>query len=199
MIKDKKIDGIADVNDESDRHGMRIVIDLKSDANSNVVLNKLYKMTQMQSAFSVNNVALVNGVPKVMNLKDIIEAFVDHRHEVVIRRSRFLLAKAQERAHIVEGLIVACDNIDEVIRIIRSSKTTEEARTRLGERFNLDELQTRAIVEMRLSALTGLNIEKLHAEYEELERQIEFLNSVLTDDAVCRKVIEEELSETRDK
>ena len=178
---------------------MRIVIDLKSDANSNVVLNKLYKMTQMQSAFSVNNVALVNGVPKVMNLKDIIEAFVDHRHEVVIRRSRFLLAKAQERAHIVEGLIVACDNIDEVIRIIRSSKTTEEARTRLGERFNLDELQTRAIVEMRLSALTGLNIEKLHAEYEELERQIEFLNSVLTDDAVCRKVIEEELIETRDK
>ena len=174
LIKDKKIDGIADVNDESDRHGMRIVIDLKSDANSNVVLNKLYKMTQMQSAFSVNNVALVNGVPKVMNLKDIIEAFVDHRHEVVIRRSRFLLAKAQERAHIVEGLIVACDNIDEVIRIIRSSKTTEEARTRLGERFNLDELQTRAIVEMRLSALTGLNIEKLHAEYEELERQIEF-------------------------
>ena len=199
LIKDKKIDGIADVNDESDRHGMRIVIDLKSDANSNVVLNKLYKMTQMQSAFSVNNVALVNGVPKVMNLKDIIEAFVDHRHEVVIRRSRFLLAKAQERAHIVEGLIVACDNIDEVIRIIRSSKTTEEARTRLGERFNLDELQTRAIVEMRLSALTGLNIEKLHAEYEELERQIEFLNSVLTDDAVCRKVIEEELIETRDK
>lgn len=199
LIKDKKIDGISDVNDESDRQGMRIVIDLKTDANANVVLNKLYKMTQLQSAFSVNNVALVNGVPKVLNLKEIIEAFVDHRHEVVIRRSRFLLAKAMERAHIVEGLIIACDNIDEVVHIIRSSSTTEEARAKLSERFGLDDPQTRAIVDMRLSALTGMSIEKLHAEYEELERQIEFLNSVLNDDNVCRKVIEDELIETREK
>ena len=199
LIKDKKIDGIADINDESDREGIRIVIDLKSDANSSVVLNKLYKMTQMQSAFSVNNVALVNGVPKVLNLKDILKVFIDHRHEVVIRRSHFLLAKAEARAHIIEGLIIACDNIDEVIQIIRSSKTTDEAKLRLSERFGLDDIQTQAIVDMRLRALTGLSIDNLHAEYEEIERQIEFLKSVINDDAVCRKVIEDELIETRDK
>ena len=199
LIKDKKIDGISDINDESDREGIRIVIDLKSDANSSVVLNKLYKMTQMQSAFSVNNVALVNGVPKVLNLKDILGVFIDHRHEVVIRRSHFLLAKAEARAHIIEGLIIACDNIDEVIQIIRSSKTTDEAKSRLSERFGLDDIQTQAIVDMRLRALTGLSIDNLHAEYEEIERQIEFLRSVINDDAVCRKVIEDELIETRDK
>ena len=199
MVEDKRIDGIADINDESDRQGMRIVIEVKKDANASVLLNKLYKMTQLQSAFSVNNVALVNGTPKLLNLKDILKAFVEHRHEVVIRRSKFQLAKAKERAHIVEGLIIASDNIDEVVRIIRASKTTEEARTRLSERFGLDEPQTKAIVDMRLSALTGLSQEKLHAEYEELERRIEFLNSVLTDENVCRKVIEDELIETRDK
>ncbi len=199
MCVDKRIEGISNINDESDRQGMRIVIDVKRDANASVLLNKLYKLTQLQSAFSVNNVALVDGTPKLLNLKDILQAFVTHRHEVVIRRSRFLLKKAQDRAHIVEGLIIASDNIDEVVSIIKSSKNLEEARTRLSERFGLSEPQTKAIVEMRLGALTGLSQEKLHAEYDELERQIEFLNSVLTDEAVCRKVIEDELIETRDK
>ena len=200
MVEDKRIEGISDVVDSSSkRSGMRIVIDVKKDANASVVLNKLYKMTPLQSAFSVNNVALVNGRPKLLNLKEILQAFVEHRHEVVIRRSRFLLKKAQDRAHIVEGLIIASDNIDEVVRIIRSSKTTDEARARLSERFGLDELQTKAIVEMRLGALTGLSQDKLHAEFEELERQIEFLNSVLNDDSVCRQLIKDELIETRDK
>ena len=200
MVEDKRIEGISSIEDgSSKRYGMRIVIEVKKDANASVVLNKLYKMTPLQSAFSVNNVALVNGTPKLLNLKEILQAFVDHRHEVVIRRSRFLLKKAQDRAHIVEGLIIASDNIDEVVRIIRSSKTTDEARQRLSERFGLDEPQTKAIVEMRLGALTGLSQDKLHAEYEELERQIEFLNSVLSDDAVCRQVIRDELIETRDK
>ena len=199
LVEDKKIEGISDVNDESDRMGMRIVVELKKDANASVVLNKLYKMTQMQSSFSVNNVALVDGRPRLLNLKEILQAFLDHRHEVVIRRSRFLLKKAEERAHIVQGLIIACDNIDEVVRIIRSSKTTDEARQRLGERFGLDDAQTRAIVDMRLRALTNMSQDELHAEYEELQRQIEFLNSVLSDPNVCRKVIEDELIETRDK
>ena len=199
LVEDKKIEGISDVNDESDRMGMRIVVELKKDANASVVLNKLYKMTQMQSSFSVNNVALVDGRPRLLNLKEILQAFLDHRHEVVIRRSRFLLKKAEERAHIVQGLIIACDNIDEVVRIIRSSKTTDEARQRLGEHFGLDDAQTRAIVDMRLRALTNMSQDELHAEYEELQRQIEFLNSVLSDPNVCRKVIEDELIETRDK
>lgn len=199
MVEDKRIDGISDINDESDRRGMRIVIELKKDANANVLLNKLYKMSQLQSAFSVNNVALVDGVPKLLNLKQILQAFVAHRHEVVIRRSRFRLKKAQARAHIVEGLIIACDNIDEVVKIIRSSKNTDEARTRLGERFGLTEPQTQAIVDMRLAALTGLSQDKLHAEYAELEKQIDFLNSVLTDENVCRKLIEDELIEIREK
>ena len=199
LVTDKKIEGISYINDESDRMGMRIVIELKRDANASVVLNKLYKMTQLQSSFSVNNVALVDGRPKLLNLKEILSAFLDHRHDVVIRRSRFLLAKAEERAHIVQGLIVASDNIDEVVRIIRSAKTVDAARQSLSERFGLDELQTRAIVDMRLRSLTNMSQEELHAEYEELLKQIEFLNSVLSDDSVCRKVIEDELRETREK
>ena len=142
MVADKRLDGISDINDESDKKGMRIVIDIKKDANASVVLNKLYKMTQLQSAFSVNNVALVNGRPKLLSLKEMLQAFLDHRHDVVIRRSKYRLAKAQDRAHIIEGLIIASDNIDEVVRIIRSSKTTDEARARLSERFGLDEVQT---------------------------------------------------------
>ena len=199
LVEDKKLDGISNINDESDRTGMRIVIDIKRDANASVILNKLFKMTQLQSSFSVNNVALVDGLPKLLNLKELLEAFLKHRHEVVIRRTRFQLRKAEERAHIVQGLIIASDNIDEVISIIRSSKTTEEARSRLSERFGLDEVQTKAIVEMRLAALTGMSQTKLHEEYEELMKRIEFLNLVLTDDSVCRKVIEDELIETREK
>ena len=199
LVEDKKLDGISNINDESDRTGMRIVIDIKRDANASVILNKLFKMTQLQSSFSVNNVALVDGLPKLLNLKELLEAFLKHRHEVVIRRTRFQLRKAEERAHIVQGLIIASDNIDEVISIIRSSKTTEEARSRLSERFGLDEVQTKAIVEMRLAALTGMSQAKLHEEYEELMKRIEFLNLVLTDDSVCRKVIEDELIETREK
>lgn len=199
LVTDKKIEGISYINDESDRQGMRIVIELKRDANANVVLNKLYKMTQLQSSFSVNNVALVDGRPKLLNLKEILNAFLEHRHDVVIRRSRYLLAKAEERAHIVQGLIIASDNIDEVVRIIRSSKTVDMARQSLSERFGLDDVQTRAIVDMRLRALTNMSQAELHAEYEELMKQIEFLNSVLSDPAVCRKVIEDELIETREK
>ena len=199
LVEDKKLDGISNINDESDRTGMRIVIDIKRDANASVILNKLFKMTQLQSSFSVNNVALVDGLPKLLNLKELLEAFLKHRHEVVIRRTRFQLRKAEERAHIVQGLIIASDNIDEVISIIRSSKTTEEARSRLSERFGLDEVQTKAIVEMRLAALTGMSQTKLHEEYEELMKRIDFLNLVLTDDNVCRKVIEDELIETREK
>ena len=199
LVEEKRIEGISNINDESDRKGMRIVIDIKKDANANVVLNKLFKMTQLQSSFSVNNVALVNGRPRTLNLKEILQHFLDHRHEVVIRRTQFELKKAQERAHIVEGLIIASDNIDEVIAIIKSSKTTDEARARLSERFNLDDVQTRAIVEMRLRNLTNLEQDKLREEFEELQKLIEFLNSILTDDAVCRKVIEDELIEVRDK
>ena len=199
LVEDKRLDGISDINDESDREGMRIVIEIKKDANASVVLNKLYKMTQLQSSFSVNNVALVDGRPKLLNLKEILEAFLAHRHEVVIRRSRFQLAKAEERAHIVEGLFIATDNIDEVVRIIRASKTTDEARANLSERFGLSDAQTRAIVDMRLRALTNMSQDELHAEYDELERKIAFLNSVLTDDTVCRQLIEDELVETREK
>ena len=155
LVNEKKIDGIADLNDESNYKGMRIVIRLKSDANANVVLNKLYKMTQMQASFSVNNVALVNGRPKLLNLKELLQAFVDHRHDVVIRRTKFQLGKAQERAHILQGLIIACQNIDEVIHIIRSSANTDDAKTRLSERFELTDAQATAIVEMRLKQLTG--------------------------------------------
>lgn len=196
---EKKVEGINDVKDLSDRTGVRIVVEVKKDANANVLLNKLYKLTPLQSSFSVNNVALVDGRPKLLNLKELLQAFIDHRHDVVIRRSRFLIKKAEDRAHIVQGLITACDNIDEVVKIIRSSKTTDEARQRLGERFDLDDVQTKAIVDMRLAALVNMNQEKLHQEYADLLHQIEYLNSILNDPDVCRKVIEDELIETRDK
>ncbi len=199
LVEDKRIDGISNINDESDRHGMRIVIDVKKDFNANVLLNKLYKMTELQSSFSVNNVCLVKGRPQTVNLRDMLHYFLEHRHEVVIRRTEFELKKAKERAHILEGLIIASDNIDEVIHIIRSSKTTDEARQRLGERFNLDEIQTRAIVEMRLRQLTNLEQDKLHAEMEELLKTIAHLEEILSNPDVCRKVIEDELIEVRDK
>ena len=199
LVEDKRIDGISNINDESDRHGMRIVIDVKKDFNASVLLNKLYKMTELQSSFSVNNVCLVKGRPQTVNLKQILQCFLDHRHEVVIRRTEFELKKAKERAHILEGLIIASDNIDEVIHIIRSSKTTDEARQRLGERFNLDDVQTRAIVEMRLRQLTNLEQDKLHAEMEELLKTIAHLEEILSNPDVCRQVIEEELIEVRDK
>ena len=199
LVEEKKIEGISDVNDESDRHGMRIVVDVKKDANANVIINKLYKMTELQSSFSVNNVCLVNGRPQTVNLKDLLQHFLDHRHDVVIRRTKFQLKKAKDRAHILEGLIVASDNIDEVIAIIKSSKTTEEAMTRLGERFNLDEVQTRAIVEMRLRQLTNLEQNKLREELDEVMERIAYLESILNDPAVCRKVISDELLEVKEK
>ncbi len=199
LVNEKKLDGIADINDESDYKGMRIVIKLKSDANANVVLNKLYKMTQMQSSFSVNNVALVNGRPKILNLKQMLEAFIDHRHEVVTRRTEFELRKARERAHILEGLIIASQNIDEVIHIIRSSSSTDEARERLTERFGLTDAQTSAIVEMRLKQLTGLEQDKLRANYEEVMAEIARLEEILNNDSVCWSLIKTELEEVRDK
>ena len=196
---EKKVEGIADIKDTSARGVMHIAIEIKRDANANVVLNKLYKLTQLQTTFSVNNVALVNGRPKTLNLKQLLEAFVAHRHEIVIRRTRYELRKAEERAHILKGLMIACDNIDEVISIIRSSQTTEEARQRLAEKFELDEIQTRAIVEMRLRQLTGLEMEKLRKEYEELMKLIAHLNDILNNDEVCRQVMKDELIEIRDK
>ena len=199
LVEEKKIDGIADITDTSARGKIHIAVDIKRDANAKVVLNKLYKMTQLQTSFSVNNVALVNGRPRTLNLKEILQHFVDHRHEVVIRRTKFLLRKAEERAHILKGLMIACDNIDEVIKIIRHSRTTEDAREQLSQKFELDDVQTRAIVEMRLRQLTGLELDKLHAEYDELMKQIDFYNSILTDDAVCRDVMKQELIEIRDK
>ncbi len=199
LVEEKKIEGIADITDTSARGQMHIAIDIKRDANANVILNKLYKMTQLQTSFSVNNVALVNGRPKTLNLKELLQAFVDHRHEVVIRRTRYELRKAEERAHILRGLMIACDNIDEVISIIRSSRTTEEARTRLADRFELDEIQTRAIVEMRLRQLTGLEMDKLRGEYDDLMKLIEHLNDILNNDDVCRGVMKDELIEIRDK
>lgn len=199
LVEEKKIEGIADITDTSARGQMHIAIDIKRDANAKVILNKLFKMTQLQTSFSVNNVALVNGRPKTLNLKELLQAFVDHRHEVVIRRTRYELRKAEERAHILKGLMIACDNIDEVIAIIRSSRTTDEARTRLSERFELDEIQTRAIVEMRLRQLTGLEMDKLRAEYDDLMKLIGHLNDILNNDEVCRNVMKEELIEIRDK
>ena len=199
LVNDKKIEGISNANDESDRDGMRIVIDVKRDANASVVLNKLYKMTALQTSFGVNNVALIHGRPKTLNLRDLIKYFIEHRHEVVIRRTQFELRKAKERAHILEGLIIASDNIDEVIRIIRAAKTPNDAIAGLIERFNLTEIQSRAIVEMRLRQLTGLMQDQLHAEYEEIMKQIAYLESILADDEVCRKVMKEELLEVRAK
>lgn len=198
LVTEKKIEGIADLADESNIEGMRIVIRLKSDANANVVLNKLYKMSQLQASFSVNNVALVNGRPKLLNLKDLLTAFIDHRHEVVIRRTKFDLAEAQRQAHIIEGLIIASQNIDEVIQIIRASSSTEDAKLRLADRFNLDDVQTQAIVDMQLKKLTGLEQDKLSESYKKLEETIAKLELILNDDSVCRELIKSELAEVRD-
>ena len=203
LSNEKKVDGIANVNDESDREGMRIVIDLKRDANANVVLNKLYKMTDLQSSFSVNCIALVgasahnSGRPKLLTLRECIKYFVDHRHEVTIRRTQYDKRKAEERAHLLEALIVASDNIDEVVQIIKYSKTPQEAQTRLIERFGFDEAQAKYVAEMRLIQLTGLLQDKLHAEYEELEKLIAYLDSILNDPELCKKVMKDELQEVK--
>ena len=199
LVNEKKIDGISYVNDESDREGMRIVIDVKRDANASVVLNKLFKMTALQTSFGVNNIALVHGRPQMLNLKDLIKYFVEHRHDVVIRRTQYDLRKAQERAHILEGLIIASDNIDEVIRIIRAAKTPNDAIANLMERFSLSEIQSRAIVEMRLRQLTGLMQDQLHAEYEEVMKQIAYYEEILSNDELCKKVIKDELLEVKAK
>ena len=199
LANEKKIEGITNANDETDRDGMRIVIDVKRDANANVILNKLYKMTQLQTAFSVNNVALVHGRPRLLNLKDLIKYFIEHRHEVVIRRTQYDLRKAKERAHILEGLIIASDNIDEVIRIIRAAQTPNDAISGLMDRFGLTEIQARAIVEMRLRQLTGLMQDQLHAEYEEIKKQIAYFEEILSNDELCRKIIKDELLEVKDK
>ena len=199
LVNEKKIEGISYVNDESDREGMRIVIDVKRDANASVVLNKLFKMTALQTSFGVNNIALVHGRPKLLNLKDLIKLFVEHRHEVVIRRTKFDLRKAKERAHILEGLIIASDNIDEVIHIIRAAKTPNEAIANLIARFNLSDVQARAIVEMRLRQLTGLLQDQLHAEYDELMKQIAYYEEILVNDELCKKVIKDELEEVKAK
>ena len=197
LVGDKKIDGISNVNDESDSEGMRIVVDLKRDANARVVLNKLFKMTPLQTSFSVNSIALVKGRPQLLTLKDFISNFIAHRHDVTIRRTKYDLRKAEERAHILKGLIIASDNIDEVVQIIKKSKTPADAQRALEARFGLDELQSKAIVEMRLGQLTGLNQEKLHAEYDDLMEKIKYYNQILTDDELCRKVIKDELLEIK--
>lgn len=199
LVKEKKIEGISYVNDESDREGMRIVIDVKRDANASVVLNKLLKMTALQTSFSVNNIALVHGRPRLLNLKDLIRLFVEHRHEVVIRRTQYDLRKAKERAHILEGLIIASDNIDEVVHIIRAAKSPSEAIVNLMSRFQLSEVQAKAIVEMRLRQLTGLAQDQLHAEYEDLMKQIAYFEQILSDDELCKKVIKDELIEVKEK
>lgn len=199
LVKEGKLDGISNANDESGRQGMRIVIDVKRDANANVVLNKLFKMTALQSSFSVNCIALVKGRPRLLTLKDCVKYFVEHRHEVTIRRTKFELKKAEERAHILEGLIIACDNIDEVVHLIRASKTPAEAQRALEQRFQLDELQSKAIVDMRLSQLTGLRMDQLHAEYEELERMVAYYKQILTDPELCKKVMKDELLEVKEK
>ena len=199
LVKEGKIDGISNVNDESGRQGMRIVVDVKRDANANVILNKLFKMTALQSSFSVNCIALVNGRPRLLTLKECVKYFVEHRHDVTIRRTQFDLKKAQERAHILEGLIIACDNIDEVVHLIRASKAPSDAQRALEKRFELDELQSKAIVDMRLSQLTGLRMEQLHAEYEELEKLIAYLQSILDDPELCKKVMKDELQAVKEK
>ena len=199
LVVDKKLEGVSNVNDESDRQGMRIVVDIKRDANANVVLNKLYKMTALQSSFSVNNIALVDGRPRMLNLKDMLSLFIKHRHDVVIRRTKYDLRKAQERSHILEGLIIASDHIDEVIALIRASKSPQEAIEGLMSTFNLTEIQARAIVEMRLRHLTGLEQDKLHAEYDEIKKMIDYYNSILNDPELCKQVIKEELVEIRNK
>ncbi|KAA6328926.1 DNA gyrase subunit A [termite gut metagenome] len=199
LVNLKKLEGISNVNDESDREGMRIVVDLKREANSSIVLNKLFKMTQLQTSFGVNNVALVNGRPKMLNLRDLIVSFVEHRHEVVVRRTQFDLKKAKERAHILEGLIIASDNIDEVIRIIRAAKNPNDAINDLINHFSLTEVQARAIVEMRLRQLTGLMQEQLHSEYEDIKKQISYFEEILSNDELCGKVIKDELTEIKNQ
>ncbi len=199
LVTEKKLDGIADINDYTSHQGMRIVIKVRQDANANVVLNKLYKMTQMQAAFSVNNVALVHGRPQTLNLKQLLEEFVAHRHDVVTRRTQYELRKAQERAHILEGLIIASQNIDEVIAIIRNADSVEDAKLKLGERFNLDDAQTQAIVDMQLKKLAKLEQNKLQDEYERLEKEIARLELILTDANVMRELIKSELIEVRDQ
>ena len=206
LVKEGKLEGISNVNDETGRQGMRIVVDVKKDANAKVILNKLFKMTALQSSFAVNCIALVPSKhdhlqlrPKLLSLKECIRYFIEHRHEVTIRRTQFDLNKAKERAHILEGLIIACDNIDEVVHIIRGSKTPAEAQTNLEKRFNLDNLQSKAIVDMRLSQLTGLRMDQLHAEYEELEKQITYLQSILDDPELCKKVMKDDLNEVKEK
>ena len=199
LVKEGKLEGISNANDESGRQGMRIVIDVKKDANANVILNKLFKMTALQSSFSVNNIALVKGRPRLLSLKECVKYFVEHRHDVTIRRTKYDLRKAQERAHILEGLIIACDNIDEVVHIIRASKTPADAQHNLEQRFKLDELQSKAIVDMRLSQLTGLRMDQLHAEYEDLEKQIAYLQQILDDTELCKKVMKDELISVKEK
>lgn len=199
LVKEGKIDGIANVNDETGRQGMRIVVDVKRDSNANVILNKLFKMTALQSSFAVNCIALVKGRPCLLTLKDCVKNFVEHRHEVTIRRTQFDLKKAQERAHILEGLIIACDNIDEVVHIIRGSKTPADAQANLEKRFDLDALQSKAIVDMRLSQLTGLRMDQLHAEYDELMQTIKDLQEILDNPERCREVMKEELQEVKEK
>lgn len=199
LVKEGKIDGIANVNDETGRQGMRIVVDVKRDSNANVILNKLFKMTALQSSFAVNCIALVKGRPCLLTLKDCVKNFVEHRHEVTIRRTQFDLKKAQERAHILEGLIIACDNIDEVVHIIRGSKTPADAQANLEKRFDLDALQSKAIVDMRLSQLTGLRMDQLHAEYDELMQTIKDLQEILDNPERCMEVMKEELQEVKEK
>ena len=199
LVNDKKLEGISDIRDESDRKGMRIVYVLKRDAVPNVVLNKLYKYTQLQSSFSVNNIALVNGRPELLNLKDMIRHFVDHRHEVVVRRTEYELKQAEKRAHVLEGLLIAIDNLDAVIKLIRASSTPEDAKNGLMTEFKLSEIQAKAILDMRLQKLTGLERDKIKAEYEELMKTIEYLKSILNDRALRMSIIKEELEEVKDK
>src|SRR5690606_5867797 len=199
LINEKKLEGISEIRDESDRDGMRVVYEIKRDANSSVVLNNLYKYTALQTPFSINNIALVKGRPMLLNLKDLIKHFVDHRHEVVIRRTRFELAEAEKRAHVLEGLLIALDHIEEVIRLIRSSNTPDEARTGLMETFGLSDIQARAILDMTLRRLTGLERDKIKDEYDELMKSIEYLKSVLADEGLRMEIIKDELREVKEK
>jgi DNA gyrase subunit A len=199
LVNEKKIEGISNANDESDRTGMRIVFDIKKDAIANIVLNKLFKYTQLQSAFSINNIALVKGRPQLLNIKELIETFIEHRHEVVFRRTQFELEQAEKKAHILEGLIIAVNNLDEVIALIRASSTPEEARNGLMEKFELSEIQARAILDMRLQKLTGLEIEKLRQEYDEIMKLIEELKAILADKQLRMKIIKDELIEIKGK
>ena len=199
LANEHKIEGVANVNDESGRQGMRIVVDCKRDANANVLLNKLFKMTALQSSFSVNTIALVNGRPRLLTLKDCVKYFVEHRHDVTIRRTKYDLKKAQERAHILEGLIIAVNNIDEVIHLIRQSKTPSDAQRALEQRFELDEMQSKAIVDMRLAQLTGLRVDQLHQEYDDIMKLIADLEEILNNPERCKEVMKEELQEVKEK